>query len=349
MTPVSNPGPSLLAPVPQRELNSFLSLVEGFAITRCCQLIAEFGIADVLGDTPERVAEIAAKAGVDASALGRVLRYAATIGVFEATGDGRFTHTTRSRLLRGDHPQSLKGRIRNYGPGWIVFGALDHSLRTGRPAAEALAPGGLWEWLGANPHLAKVFDEAMTSQNRGDLPALLQAYDFSGFRSFADIGGGQGHLLRGLLEHVPAATGTLFDRPAVVDVVRAHPVERMSIVGGDFFTDALPEAEAYLLSQVLHNWDDENAVSILRNVRSATAGRSTLFVFEEPLPATAMNACAGSRASRPIFMDFSMLAWSSGRERTCDEYEKLLNEAGWRLERVVPAACYVSILAAVPI
>jgi hypothetical protein len=132
-------------------------------------------------------------------------------------------------------------------------------------------------------------------------------------------------------------------------MVRSNLIERMSVVGGDFFTDVLPAAEAYLLSQVLHNWDDESAIHILQNSRSSATDRSTLFVFEEPLPSSRLFAHAGSRAARPIFMDFSMLAWSSGRERTRDEYEKLLNQAGWHFEQIVPAECYMSILVAVPV
>lgn len=340
---------ALSAPVEQSELDRFISLFAGLGISRCTQLIADFGIADALGNAPATVTEVAAKAGVHAGALGRVMRCAATFGVFEDIGDGRFRHTNRSRLLRSDHPQSLRGAARLIGPSWPVYEALDHSLRTGRSAIESLAPGGVWEWLGAHPHFAKVFDEAMASGAGAHLATLLNAYDFSGFGSLADIGGGQGQLLRAVLDRVPSATGTLFDQPAVVDSVRDRCGDRMSIVGGDFFKDSLPRAEAYLLMRVIHDWDDEQAVSILRNVRSAAPARSKLLLIEVLLPQTSrpMHETA-SWLAWPVFMDLNMLAWSSGRERTRDEYERLLNASGWRLVRVVPTESFSAILEAAP-
>ncbi len=343
------PASSLTATVPQSELNRFASLFAGLGISSCTQLIADFGIADALGDSPATAAELAAKLGVNADALGRVMRCAVTFGVFEDLGGGRFRHTTRSCLLRSDHPQSLRSAARIIGPSWPVYAALDHSLRTGRPAVEALAPGGVWEWLSAHPHFAQIFDEAMASSAGASLATLLDAYDFSGLRSIADIGGGQGHLLRAVLERVPEATGTLFDQPAVVDSVRSHAAERMSIVGGDFFKDPLPRAEAYLLMRVLHDWDDEQAVSILRNVRRAAPPRGRLVLIEVLLPQTSQPVHeAASWLAWPTFMDLNMLAWSSGRERTRDEYERLLGAGGWRLERVVPTEAHVSMLEAAP-
>ncbi len=337
---------SLTAPVAQSELNGLLSLLEGCGISRCAQLITDFRIADAFGDAPATVAEVAAKAGVNAEALLRVMRYAVTFGVFEDAGSGRFRHTTRSRLLRSDHPQSLQGYVRLVGPTWPLFEQLDHSLKTGRPAVEALAAGGVWEWLSAHPHLAKVFDEAMTSKSRGDVAALLTAYDFSQYRSFADIGGGQGHLLRAVLDNVPDATGTLFDQPIVVDSVRDRLGNRMSAVGGDFFKDALPRAEAYLLMQVIHDWDDEHAVSILRQVRSAAPPRGKVLLIEVLLPQPPQPGSESAQPTWPAFLDFAMLAWSVGQERTRGTYEKLLAASGWRLERVVPTGGFQSILEA---
>ncbi len=343
------PASSLTTAVPQSELNRFVSLFAGLGISSCTQLIADFGIADALGDSPATAAELAAKLGVNADALGRVMRCAVTFGVFEDLGGGRFRHTTRSRLLRSDHPQSLRSAARIIGPSWPVYAALDHSLRTGRPAVEALAPGGVWEWLRAHPHFAKIFDETMASSAGAHLTTLLDAYDFSGLQSIADIGGGRGHLLRAVLDRVPEATGTLFDQPAVVDPVRSRAAERMSIVGGDFFKDPLPRADAYLLMRVIHDWDDDQAASILRNVRRAAPPRGKLLLIEALLPQTSQPVHeTASWLAWPTFMDLNMLAWSGGRERTRDEYERLLGAGGWRLERVVPTETHMSMLEAAP-
>jgi hypothetical protein len=162
---VTEPPPaSLTAPVAQDELNGFLGLLEALGVGRCALLIADFGIADTLGDAAATAAEVPARAGANAEALGHIMRYAATFGVSEETGTRRFRPTVRSRLMRSDHPQSLRNYLRLLGPRRPVFGALDHSLRTGRPAVEALAPGGGREWLAANPHFAKIFDLAMASK-----------------------------------------------------------------------------------------------------------------------------------------------------------------------------------------
>ncbi len=346
-----HPSSSLTASVAQDELNGFLGLLEALGVGRCALLIADFGIADALGEAPATAAEVAARAGVNAEALGRIMRYAATFGVFEETGTGRFRHTVRSRLMRSDHPQSLRNYLRLLGPCWPVFGALDHSLRTGRPAVEALAPGGGWEWLAANPHFAKIFDLAMASKGRADLAALLNGYDFSRFRSFADIGGGQGHLLRAVLDQVPDATGTLFDQPAVVESVRNRLGNRVSAVGGDFFKDPLPRADAYLLMHVIHDWDDERAAAILRNIRGVAPPDARLLLIEVLLPQTSRSVreSSGSGSSWPDFLDFTMLAWTGGREHTRGEYERLLGAGGWHLERVVPTQSFMSVLEAAPV
>lgn len=347
-TPLALSSSSLTAPVDQGELNGFCGLIEAMGITKCAQLIADFGIADALDEVPATAAEVAARTGVNANALVRVMRYATTFGVFEEVGAGQFHHTVRSRLLRSDHPQSLRGSMRLVGPAWTLFGALDHSMQTGRPAAEAIVPGGVWEWLSASPNRAQIFDEAMSSKTRGDVAALLSAYDFSQFRSFADIGGGQGYLLRTVLDQVPEATGTLFDQPAVVESARERLGNRMSAVGGDFFKDSLPRAEAYFLMQVIHDWDDEHVLMILRNIRSAAPPQAKLLLIELLLLQNTQSARQGYLPPWARFMDFALLAFSMGRERTRSEHEKLLDASGWHLERVIRTESFQWILEAVP-
>lgn len=331
---------SLTAPVGRDELDAVVALYLGFIVSKCMAVVAQFGVADALGPTPATAAELAEKLGLNADALARILRLVAALGIFEDLG-GRFRHTPSSRLLRGDHPQSLRDTVSLTNAEFRIWDALEHSLRTGRPAIETLATGGVWEWLRANPDVAAAFDRRMISRARLYVAGILKAYDFSRFRSIADIGGGRGHLLQAVLEAVPGAKGTLFDQPSVVDAVRANPPARTRIVGGDFFKDPLPRSDAYLLMQVIHDWNDEPAVSILRSVRTAAPPYAKLLLIEMLLPEKAERGLG-------IFVDLQMLVWTGGRERKRSEYERLLHAAGWRLERIVPTESGIAILESTP-
>jgi hypothetical protein len=334
---MSRDSTSLLSPVPPEEINRFLGLIGTMPLVRSLMAIVHLGIADALGEVPATPAELARKLDLSADALGRLLRYMATVGVFADVG-GRFSHTAFSRLLRTDHPQSLKGYVALGDLSWPLFGALDHTLRTGRPAAENFAPGGVWEWLSSNPALAAIFDEGMTAKARMDAAAILKAYDFSGFRSIADIGGNQGYLLRTILETVPEVQGTLFDLPNVIEQARHRSLPRMHFQAGDFFKDALPACEAYLLMNVIHDWDDERALLILKNLHQAAPHGSKLLMIEMLLPETSEPSYAG-------FLDISMLVWTGGgRERKRSEYERLLSATGWRWERTVSTESFMSVL-----
>jgi hypothetical protein len=324
------------------EIHEFLGLVGTLPITKALTAIANLGIADALGDAPATAPELAGKLDLNGAALGRLLRYVATLGVFEDRGD-RFAHTALSRLLRSDHPQSMKGYVCLGDLAWPLFGALEHTVRTGRPAAETLASGGVWEWFSSNPALAAIFDAGMTAKARMDAAAILKSYDFSGFRSIADIGGNQGYLLRSILEAAPRLEGVLFDLPNVIQQARSHPVERMRLVAGDFFKDPLPKCDAYVLMNVIHDWDDEHSLAILRNLHKVAATGSKLLLIEMLLPEP-------SQPSYVNFLDMSMLVWTGGgRERCRSEYQRLLSGSGWRLERSISTESFMAVLEAVPV
>lgn len=331
-------------PVSRDDIERLWNLQIAFVVSRSMAAVTDLGIADALGEAPLTPAELAGKLGLNAKALGRVLKGLATQGVFEDV-DGRFRHTALSRLLRADHPQSRKDFMSLNTVSWPFWGALDHALKTGRPAAEAVAPAGLWEYFRSHPDLARTFDRGMASKARTDIAALMAAYDFSGFHSLADVGGGRGHLLRAILDVVPAATGILLDLPQVIDSMRDQPHGRMTLIGGDFFKDRLPACDAYLLMHVIHDWDEDHAVSILGNVRKAASQHAKLLLIEMLLPETLPP---GEASFGAMGWDLSMLVWASGEERTRGEYERLLKSSGWRLERVVPTETHMSVLEAIP-
>jgi hypothetical protein len=299
-------------------------------------VIAECGAADAIGAEGATAAEIARHTGLAADALDRMLRLLAAHGIFQAAAGGRYEHTEASRLLCSDMPGSLRSYVRMNGLRvfWDRYADLDETARTGRPQR---GWAHLVEHLAAHADESAIFNAAMVSKSRTVLPAVAAAYDFSAFGTIVDVGGGRGHLLQLILEAAPQAKGVVFELEHVV--ADAAPQQRLELVTGDFFTDPLPEADCYLLMDVLHDWDDGDAARILRAVRKAARERSRVLIVETLVPAT----------SGPHFgksLDITMLAVTGGRERSEAQYAALLVETGFADVRVLPTTSYYSIVEA---
>ena len=186
-----------------------MQLTTAYWTSRCLHVIAELGIADLIGDQPKSTDALAKSAGTQPQPLYRVLRLLASVGIFEWK-DGGWRHTDASRFLRSDHPESLRDYVRMLGlPAfWSAFADLDHSLRTGKSAFAKHHPDGIFAYLVSHPEESRIFDGAMTSKSHRDIAAILPAYDFSRFGTIADIAGGRGHLLRAILKGAPKTQGT---------------------------------------------------------------------------------------------------------------------------------------------
>ncbi len=311
------------------------ALINTHTIARCMHLIAEFGVADALGQRPASAEELAAATGMNADALHRMLRLLAAHGVF-ASGPQGYSHTEASRLLRSDHPQSLRSFARMIGMPviWRSFTDLGHAARTGTPATDW---AGLMAYFSEHPDEASLFNRAMVGKSVGVAHAVVESYQFGSFRTIADVGGGRGHLLQGILERVPTASGILFDLPHVIADASAAASPRLRLLAGDFFRDPLPDADAYILMEVLHDWPDGEAAEILAAVRRAAPPHARVLIVEALV----------SESSGPHFgkmLDIIMLAVTGGRERTPSEYERLLASAGLRLERVIATPSQYSIV-----
>jgi hypothetical protein len=323
-------------------LETLLGLATGYWVSRCLHVVAELGVADVLGEVPQSAAELAEATGANADALARVLRLLAAHGVFEMR-DGRLAHSAASRLLRTDHPQSLRPLVRVNGIPifWESYGKLEHAVRTGLPAVNEVSPGGLWSYFAGHPEESRIHDQAMTAKSQGQIAGVLAAYSFAGFRVIGDIGGGRGHLLRAVLAAAPEATGVLFDLPHVIRQASGIASERLSFVPGDFFKDALPVCDAYLMMDVINTWSDEEAARILRNVRRAAPAQAKLLMIEAVIH-------EGLNPSWAKLLDIQMLAMLKGRQRTLGEHEKLLADSGFRLGREIDLGNF-SIVEATPV
>lgn len=309
---------------------------------RALHLVAELGVADHIDEQSVASAELASGCGVDPDALDRVLRLLAAQGIFESQGGG-YVHTDASRLLRSDHPMSMRAFARLGGQPvmWTSLAALDHSVRTGAPSIELVEPKGFFAYLGNHPDEARIFGEAMTAKARADIAVVLDGYDFGPFRTIADIGGGRGHLLQAVLDTRPAARGVLFDLPEVIATADVAS-ERLTTHPGDFFVDPLPTADAYLLMEVIHDWGDPEAAAILRAIRLASAPGATVLIIEGVVPEDHADP-------RVQTLDVIMLALTGGRERTADEFGALLQDTGFRLTAVVETAGYMRVVEAVAV
>jgi hypothetical protein len=310
---------------------------------RSLQVVADLGVADHLDEEPVTAAALATACGVDPGALDRVLRLLAAHGIFAREAEG-YRHTDASRLLRGDHPGSMRAFCRLSGLPLVTTSLehLDHSVRSGQPAVEAVEPDGFWAYLRAHPGEAAIFDEAMTAKARADIAAVLEAYDFGRFATIADVGGGRGHLIRAVLDAAPYARGVLLDLPQVV-----APLDlgsgRLTVLGRDFFVDPLPRADAYLLMEVIQDWPDAEAAAILRAVRQAASPGATVLIIEGIVP----EVQDGPAALGVHTVDVLMLALTGGRERTAHELGDLLRCTGFSLSAVVETASPMRIVEAV--
>ncbi len=311
-------------------------VAQAIVVSRSLHVVADVGVADHLGEGAVPAEALAAACGADADALGRVLRLLAAQGIFEASSDG-YRHTSSSLLLRSDHPMSMRAfaRLNGLRVFSATFAELGHSVRTGSPAVELAAPSGLWPYLQDHPEEGALFEQAMTAKAQADVVAVLDAYDFSPHRRIADVGGGHGHLIEAVLGEYDEVTGVLFELPHVASEVRPSP--RLEVVAGDFFGDPLPRCDAYLLMNILHDWDDANASAILGAVAKSCEPGGTVLVIETVMP-------EGPEAHWAKTLDVLMLAVTGGRERTEAEYRRLLGDAGIELVRTVPTATSFSIV-----
>jgi O-methyltransferase len=324
-------------------------LVRGALVSQAISVFARLGVADALATGPRDAEEIAEPTGAHAPTLYRLLRALGDVGVVAELENRRFALTPFSEMLRSDVP----GSLRDYA---MIIGLpfqrdpwtdLYETVQTGESAFDRVHGMTHFDYLAEHHEDAAVFDAAMASISTTLTVSIVQAYDFTPFRTVVDVGGGRGGLLAAILAAHPHLQGVLFDKPAVVVGVEevmssAQVVDRCKVVSGDFL-DSVPEGgDAYLLSNVIHNWDDDHAVQILGRCRAAMANTGCVLLAELVLP-------EGTAPSMAKLADLGMLIMTSGgRERTEAEYRRLCDRAGFRLTRIMPSTGLVSLLEAVP-
>lgn len=328
--------------------SDLMRLVNGYQISQAIHVAASLGVADHLHDACS-VEELASRTASHPGALYRLLRALASVGVLHEGENKTFSLTAMGECLRSDAPMPVGDWAAHIGRPyiWQSWGHLLHSVRTGEVGFENLYKQSAWEFRAANPKENAFFDRAMTASSQSVVQAAVDAYDFGQFRHIADIGGGQGQLLSGILSANPHVRGTLFDQPHVVirakDVLARYGLsERCTIASGSFFETVPEGADAYLLKSIIHDWDDEKAIAILKVCRRATGPSAKLLLVERIIEQPNVGALNK-------FSDLNMLVNLGGCERTTQEYSELCQSAGFKLCRIVQAGMLYGIVEAEPI
>lgn len=323
-------------------------LVTGYWAAQAVSVAARLGLADLLEAGPRTTDELAGQTGTDPGSLFRLLRALTSIGVFRQADDGRFELTALGRYLCADCPGSLRDYAVFFGGErqWRAWGDLAHSIRTGETAYDHAHGVGLYEYLGHDADAEEVFDRAMAGSVAHTASAVAKAYDFSRFERLVDVGGGDGSLMAEVLRAHPGLHGVIIEQAGAAGRaqtrIRQEGLEqRCEVVVGDIFAGVPAGGDAYLLSRVVHVFDDDAATRLLGSCRQQVPEHGVVLVVERVLPP----------ANTPFFGmlgDLNMLALTGGAERTEEEYRALLVAAGLVLAQVVATAADASVIEARP-
>jgi hypothetical protein len=324
-------------------------LATSYWVPQAIYVAAELGVADALGDDARSAAELARTVGADPDALERLLRALVAIEICSVDDAGRFVLTSLGACLRSDSRDSVRSWVLLVGGPhcWGPWGRLVECVRSGKSVPE-LDGRDTWVEPSDDPSASATFNQSMVQLTRHIAAAVAVSYDFAGMRTVVDVGGGYGALLPPILKSNPALRGIVFDLPRCRDGARAlaekvRLADRTEFVGGDFFTDRLPPADAYLIKSVIHDWNDERSVAILRNIRAAMDASARLLVVEPIVPDRPGSSPFDAMLAHT---DLNMLVVTGGRERTEADFRSLIETAGLRVTRILPTPAAMTLIEA---
>jgi hypothetical protein len=323
-------------------------MIMGMGITQMIYASAKLGIADLLKDGAKSYTELAESTQTHAPSLYRALRALASIGIFAEINDGYFQLTPLAEYLRSDITNSMQGLAIWMGGEqfrWQTWGEILYSIKTGKPAFDYVNGISLFDYLEHHPEASNIFNNAMSSVSAIYNSAIVADYDFSSIKTLVDIGGGQGFFLTAILQANPKLHGIVYDLPHVVteatkQIEALKLNQRCTIVSGSFLEFVPRGGDAYIMKLVLHDWDDLQAIQILKNCHAAMGENSKLLIVENVVS-------SGNQPSHGKLTDIEMLLLTSGgRERTKDEFAQLFAAAGFQLTKITPTSCPLSVIEA---
>ena len=326
---------------------AILQMASGYWVSQALYVAAKLGIADLLKSGSKCCDELATATQVNAGALYRLMRGLASLGVFAEEEPGYFSLTPLAACLQTDVPGSMRAIVSMVGGEYYQsWGNFLYSIQTGQSAFEDLYGMPLFQYFAQNPESEKRYDEAQKSGSSAAGAEILKRYDFSGISKLVDVGGGNGSLLTSILIANPTMQGVLFEQPSVIagakDLIGAEGVsERCELVAGDFFESVPSSGDAYILRYILHNYDDERAIAILKNCHRAMVENGKILVIEQVIP-------PGNEPFIGKLLDLHMLVlFPGGCERTEAEYRALFEASGFKLTKIFPTGANVSVLEAI--
>ena len=329
--------------------SAVMHIIAGYWLSRTVYLAAKLKLADAVGANGATLPDIAAKTGTRPAELARLMRALASHGFFKREADGRFVQTPLSETLRTGTPGSMRGLAEaELGHDhYASWGDAESCLRQGGTAFGRIYNMPVWRYYAENPATEALFGEAMSNFTTIANSGILGSYTFKTTRKVVDVGGGYGQFLSSILDQQPEANGVLFDLPTLIsDVAKkgalARYGNRVETSGGDFFESVPVGGDLYLLKFILHDWDDDHAVKILKTVRRAIADDGKLAVVEIVLP-------PHNEPHIGPLVDLNMMVMTGGTERAENEYRDLLAAAGFRLDQVVGTKSPFSVIEASPI
>src|SRR5262245_15828394 len=329
---------------------AMMQLIASGWVARAIHVAAKLGLPDLLRDGAVSSADLAQATQTHAPFLSRLLRALAAVGVVAESREGRFSLTPLGATLCTDAPLSLRAWV-EFALGeeaYSAWGSLLHTVRTGETAFDHLYGMGVWEHRTRNAEHARLFDAAMSSQGGPLNDAAIARYPFAEIEALVDVGGGDGSLLIALLKKYPLMRGLLLELPQVAERAKRNLAgaglsSRCDVVAGDAFGPLPSGADAYVLSRVIHDWADAEALEIMKNCCRAMREDARLILIERVLPARAEASAAAAMLFVP---DLNMMVMHGGRERSEDEFRTLFHAAGLRLKRIVPTHSPVSVIEA---
>ncbi len=326
--------------------DEMLWMLRGAWVSLCLRATCELGIVDAL-DQPRSLATLATRCSAHPDTLGRLLRVLVDLGVV-TTQEGVYTVTPMGGTLQVDHPSGLRNvaLMQTELPNLTAWQQVGDAVRRGSAVYEELNGQSSWDWLAAHPAQGAVFNASMARRGAAQVAAVTAAHDLSGARLLVDVGGGEGAMLAALLRDQPTLEGIVADRPevaaaATTSLAAAGLGARARAEACDFFVGVPTGGDVYLLSNMLHDWDDAQAVTILRSVRAAMTPAAQLLVVETVLDAPGRTP---SQQRDVHLVDLHMLVMFGARERSQSQYDDLLVAAGFEQSTLAPSPNTWSVL-----